>query len=154
MDNLEKFPDQIREICTRYFAPRSNDEASPLVKLEASHTIECMVAVVCMFKSLDTCNFSLVCNSFINLLWGLERNQFWKKYAGELLPIIKSGFASYVTAVKLMQQPNPSDEVKLLILRYGRAWMQVLPAAIGCLYNHNRMLEDSNALLIELDKAV
>jgi hypothetical protein len=151
---MDNYPQKVREVLTRYYMPKDQN-ASPIAKQEAIHAIECMVAIACLFKAMETCEFNLVCNSFINLLWGLEHNKFWKQNYNELLPLIKMGFHSYVSALQYLQHnKDPDDEIKLMVLRNGKIWQQIFAIGLNCLYGHNRMFDDANVMLLDLNKVL
>lgn len=153
-DNLD-FANKIREIASRYLIPEKGSKNDiPVMRSEGMYGVECLVSLSCIFRAIDTCQKAYVLQAFSDLMWGLGRNQFWKQYEGEILPIVRMAFNDYMTYGRLLADQHKTSEKDLIADRCKHSWLGIFPTAIGCMYGHPRMMECSHAILQELNQVL
>jgi hypothetical protein len=142
--------EQLRDLITRYAGPKNEKENIPVVKDELSHCIDCLLVLTAIFKALETCHPGYVFVALQSLLWGMPRNMFWKQHSEALSPLVNSGFNSYLTSIKLKMDQYKTPEKEALAEQERRAWIHIYPAAVGCMWGPERMMDNSSAMLQEL----
>lgn len=155
-DEALRFLGNIRDIASRYLVPVKEDTGNSqmALKTEAAHGVECLVALSAIFKAAQTGYLPFVVQGFTSLIFGLDRNQFWSQYNGTLMPVIQMGFNGFVTHLRLEVDQHKTPEKELLSQQQKKLWLQIFPTAVGCMYGHPKMLENSHALLQELERVV
>ena len=158
IDGLE-FANRVRQIATLYLMPEEIvGETHPgrmaqnsALKSEALHGIECVVSIACIFKAMDTAFKPLVIQAITDLVFGLEKNLFWKQYSPTLIPVVQMGVNGYMTYMRLELDQEKTPQKRVLAEQQRRLWLQIFPSAVGCMYGPPRMLANSHAILQEVE---
>ena len=148
--SITQLNEQLRELIVRYAGPKDKKDETPIVQHELIHCVDSMLTVAAIFKSLETCHPGFVFVAIQSLLWGLPRNLFWKQHSETLLPLINSGFNSYLTYLRLKGDMHVTPEKTELAEQQRRVWISIFPACVGCMWGGQRMLDESPAMLQEL----
>ena len=151
---LLTYTNKIREIASRYLLPdpKSNKEDYGVKALyaEGIQGVECLVTLACVFRAAQKCEPPFVIQSFVSLLWNLDRNTFWKQHNSNLAPLVQSGFNSFMTYLRLEADAHKTPEKDMLAQRCKYAWLDIFPAAIGCMWGAPKMIDNGHIILQDL----
>ena len=153
-DYIVQLNEQLRDLISRYMGPKTDKEKIPIVRDELVHCTDCLLIITAIFKAMETCNPGFVFVTIQSLLWGMPRNLFWKQHSEALSPLVNSGFNSYLTYIRLNADKYKTPEKEALAEQERRAWLHIFPAALGCMWGPERMMNDSPAMLQELYKII